>query len=137
MEKVNIVAVVVASLVPMIVGSLWYSVLFGKKWMGLIGKSEEEIKKSADPLRMYGGSYVAAFVMAYILAHFVIYANSFTGREGFIPGMTAGFWAWLGFVVTTNAASVFFEFRQPGLYYLNVSYNLVCLLLMGGILSAW
>ena len=91
MEKINIFAVAVASLIPMVVGAIWYSPpVFARKWMALIGKTEEELKKSADPIRMYGGTFIASFVMSYILAHFVIYANSFTGNSGFGAGMVVG-----------------------------------------------
>jgi hypothetical protein len=44
---INYLAVLVAALVPMIIGFAWYSpALFAKKWMAILGKTEEEIKKS-------------------------------------------------------------------------------------------
>ena len=134
MEQPNLFAVIVAAIIPMIIGALWYSpVMFAKKWMALIGKTEEEIKKSMNPMKMYGLSFVASLVMAYVLAHIVINA----GYSGFGGGMQAGFWLWLGFVLTTNSSSVLFESRPSGLYWMNVFYYLVCILLMGGLLAVW
>ncbi len=138
MEQPNLFAVIVAAIIPMIIGALWYSpVMFAKKWMALIGKTEEEIKKSMNPMKMYGLSFIAYLVMAYVLAHIVIYSTAYTGSSGFGAGMQAGFWIWLGFVLTTNSSTVLFESRPSGLYWMNVFYYLVCILLMGGLLAVW
>ncbi len=132
--EINWPAIIIAAVVPMVVGALWYSpMVFAKKWMALIGKTEEEIKKGANPAAMYGVSFVAALVMAYVMNYFVHHTMSLT----FIQGMKIGFALWLGLVVTTNLATVTFEFRPKGLYYMNMAYNLVCMLIMGGILAEW
>jgi hypothetical protein len=134
----NIVAVLIAALVPMVLGAVWYSsLMFGKQWMKLMGKTEEELKAGFSPLKTYGLSFVMYFVMAYVLGHFVIYATSFTGSSGFGAGMQAGFWAWLGFVFTTSVITMLYESRKSGIVWINALYNLVSLLLMGGILAAW
>ncbi|MEK9135973.1 MAG: DUF1761 domain-containing protein, partial [Bacteroidota bacterium] len=70
-------------------------------------------------------------------AHATVFAMSYTNVHGFAGGLMAGFWNWLGFVLTTNASTVLFEFRRSGLYWINMGYYLVCLLLMGGVLGAW
>lgn len=131
---INWLAIVVAAIVPMVIGAIWYSpMLFAKQWMTLIGKTEEEIKKAGNPASMYGVTFAATLVMAYVLNYFVYYTESNT----FLLGMKIGFAAWLGFVATTSLASVTFEFKQRGLYFINVAYNLVCLTIMGGVLAVW
>jgi hypothetical protein len=134
-SSINWLAIVVAALVPMIVGALWYSpALFAKQWMQHIGKTEEEIKKaSSNPAAMYGVTFLCALVMSYVLNYFVTYTSSFT----FMQGVKIGFATWLGFVATTHLASVTFEFKPRGLYYINMGYNLIAFLLMGGILAVW
>lgn len=132
--NINYIAVLVAAFVPMIFGGLWYSqVLFAKQFMALIGKSEEELKKNFNPARDYGLSFVGALIMSYVLSYFIhaMFATSM------VAGMKVGFCVWLGFIVPTNVGSVIFEGRKSGLYILNMGYNLVCLLIMGTILSAW
>ncbi len=134
-DGINWLAILVAAIVPMALGALWYSpMLFAKQWMKLIGKTEEEIKKaSSNPAAMYGVTFIATLVMAYIMDH-LIHNN---GSATFFEGMRYGFALWLGFVVTTHLASVTFEFKPKGLYYINMAYNLVCFVLMGGILATW
>ena len=134
----NLVAVLIAAIIPMILGALWYSpILFGKKWMTLMGKTEEELKAGFNPVKTYGFSFLASLVMAYILGHFAIYATFATGATGFGAGMQTGFWAWLGFVVTTGSSTVLYESRKSGLFWINTGYYFVSLLLMGGVLASW
>jgi hypothetical protein len=83
--------------------------------------------------KLYAVNLAAALVMAYVMNYFVHHTLSVT----FMQGMKIGFALWLGLVVTTNLASVTFEFRPKGLYFMNMAYNFVCLLIMGGILAVW
>ena len=99
-----------------------------------MGKSEaelEEMKKGAP--RAYALSFLGAVVMSYVLAHIADYTQVTTVAAG----AQAGFWLWLGFVVTTNLASVVFEGRPTGLYLINAGYYLVTLVVMGAILAVW
>jgi len=137
MVPINYLAVLIAALIPMAVGALWYSpAMFAKKWMALVGKTEEEIKK-VNPAKAYGVSFLTSLIMAFCLAHAVEFGSAYMQVSGFGAGLQAGFWIWLGYVVTTNASSVLFEFRPSGLYWMSMGYYFVCLLLMGGLLGAW
>jgi hypothetical protein len=137
MEQPNVIAIIVAAFIPMIVGMLWYSpALFARQWMALIGKTEEELKKQT-PGKAYALTFIASIVMAYVMAHFVAYSSAFTGSTGIAAGLQTGFWSWLGFVVTTNSASVLFEFKPRGLYFINMGYQFVSMLLMGALLGLW
>jgi hypothetical protein len=76
---------------------------------------------------------VSSLVLTYILAHFVQYTKA-TNLTG---GLQTGFWLWLGFVVTTQLATVIFEGRKPGLYLLNIGYQFVACLAAGALLAIW
>ena len=52
-------------------------------------------------------------------------------------GIETAFWLWLGFIATTQLATVLFEQRPLGLYLINVSYQLAGCALAGGILAVW
>ena len=135
--SINYWAVFVAALIPMALGFGWYSALFGKRWMALMEMTEEEIREKSKGKEavMYGGSFVASLVTAYVLAHIV---EVFTaGEGGLMPGIEAGFWCWLGFVAAISLQSVTFEFRKIGLWVLNVGYNLLVLMVMGAVLGMW
>lgn len=128
--SINYLALIIAAIIPMIVGFIWYGPLFGKQWMKLAGvtKKDMEAKKSEMP-KTYGIMLVASLVMAYVLSQFVT-----TG--GAISGAMVGFWIWLGFVVTVKLTDVLFNGNPKQLFYIDISYRLVSLVLMGAVLGA-
>lgn len=133
MTGINYWAVIVAAVVPMILGSLWYPLLFARQFMALIAKTDEELKKDFKPSRDYTISFMSSLVMSIGLMQVINMATVVT----FAGGMQIGFLAWAAFVVTSNLSSVIFEGRKIGLYFINMGYNMVCLLVMGGILAVW
>jgi hypothetical protein len=126
---INWAAVLVAALINMVTGSLWYSkALFAKPWIKLTGKKDMEGGGVGYAVAMAG-----ALVQAWIMAHFVVYASSNT----FWEGVVTGFWLWLGFVAITTATNIVFEGRPWKLWQINAGYFLVVLLINGGLLAAW
>jgi hypothetical protein len=136
-SSINYLAVLVAGLIPMILGSIWYGPLFGKKWMELVGKSEEELKASFNPMKSYGVTFVFALLMAYVLAHVLNAFGDAYGQTGLWAGIEGGFWVWLGFVLTVSWQQVAFSGQSMMLWVLNVLYNLVALICMGALLGSW
>lgn len=134
-DGINWVAIVVAAIMPMVLGGLWYSnVLFAKQWMAAIGKTEEEIRASAkNPAAMYGATFVAWLVAAYVIDYFVYWTNT----TSFLRGMKIGAMLSIGVFAVAAYQTVMFEFRKRELYYINTAYNVVCMLLMGGLLAVW
>jgi hypothetical protein len=134
--KIKYPAVIVATLIHFFLGGLWYSpVLFANKFIQLIGWSPEklaEMEKQSHTKELVI-AFVTSLVLVYILAHFVQYTKATT----VMAGIQTAFWLWLGFIVTTQAATVIFEQRPLGLYLLNVSYQLVGCALAGAILAIW
>ena len=56
MFDINWLGVVLAALAGFVVGGIWYGPIMGKKWMGAVGLSEEQIKEGNMPL-IYGGAF--------------------------------------------------------------------------------
>src|SRR5438477_169039 len=131
---INYVAVVVATVVHMALGALWYSkALFGKQWMKAMGRKESDMDKmTKDGGRVYVGVAVAALVTAYVLAYIVQYS----GASTLVQGAQVGFWVWLGFIVTKGLVDTLFEGKDWNVYYISMGYNLVSLLVMGAILAS-
>ena len=58
----SIIGVVVATIIGMALGALWYSpMLFGNQWMQSLGKSKEELGSPTGPMI---GSVLASFLTA-------------------------------------------------------------------------
>jgi Protein of unknown function (DUF1761) len=135
---IDLWAVLVAAFSTMLVGFLWYSpLLFARPWMVLMGYDPEdkeklkEMRKGAG--KMYGLSFLASLVSAAVLAKIVAITTVNTA----LYGMKIGFAMWLGFVTTVQFTSVLFARQKVKLYLINTGYQLVCYLVMGGILAVW
>ena len=129
---INLLAVLVAAVINMALGALWYSkALFADQWVKATGKSIKQMQENAGP--GYGITAVGSLVMALMLA----YVLGWVGAATFIGGATTGLIIWVGFVATTHAANYVFEGRSLNLYAINLGYFLVTLVLMGGLLATW
>ena len=131
MIQVNYIAVLLAGISAMVVGSVWYGPLFGKTWMKLVGINKEDVKKSEMP-KLYGIMFIGALVESYILSIFIHYAGATT----LILGAKTGLWAGLGFVATTMLGNYMFAKRPMKLYYIDAGYALVNLVVMGAIIAS-
>jgi uncharacterized membrane protein len=52
-------------------------------------------------------------------------------------GLWLAFVCWLGFVATVGLTAQLFSDRKPATWFIDVAYQLVCMLAMGAILGAW
>ena len=134
MHEVNLLAVLVAGIVPMIVGSLWYGPLFGKRWLALMEMTAEEIQEGFNPVKTYGVSLLLSLVTAFVLAQLIAEAGN--GGSAMV-GVHVALMALVGFVLPVANQSVAFEKRKPGLAWLNVAYNGVALLAQALVIALW
>jgi hypothetical protein len=134
---INLIPVVIAGVINMILGALWYSpYVLGKLWMRSMGKTEEEIKQGSSGSSIgfvYVVNTIASLLFAYVLAHIIKFASITT----FAEGVKVGFWVWLGFVVTTVIPGYMYESRPKMLYFIFISYQLISIAAMGGVLAMW
>lgn len=141
MVPVNYLAIVVASLLSMGLGSIWYGPLFGKTWTGLMGWSKADMEKGmADKsgmMKNYGIQFIGSLFMAFVLAHALVFAKSYLGSTGISAGLQTGFWNWLGFVAPVTLTTVLWEGKSWKLWLLNNGYFLTLLMMMGVLFSLW
>lgn len=133
---INWWTLVVATLVNMVVGFVWYSpALFAKPWAKLTGRKMNEM---GDGTKGYVLTTVGAFIQAFILLHFVSYAAYFYPTYSSISvGLLTATWAWLGFVAIPQGVNTIFAGTRKKLWAINTGYFLVVLLVNGLILAAW
>ena len=128
---INYVAVVVAALVPMFLGALWYSTaLFARPWMKAVDRTQQELKGAQLG---YVISALAALLMSYALARIDRWAEV----DDLWNGALVGLLVWLGFVATVLAVTTYFSGRPLKLWLINAGYQLVALVLVGAIHGVW
>jgi len=131
---VNYWAVLVAGVVYMVVGYIWYGPLFGKMWKSLMGFTDESMKSMAmKPMRAMIWGLVAALVMALVLNRFVYMA----GAMDVAGAWNLAFMVWLGFLATNTIGSYLWEGRPFKLFVLNAAHQLVGVFLMALVLVMW
>lgn len=134
--KINYAAIVASALIYWVLGAIWYSpLLFAGKFIALMRWTPEQLARieAEGAGAQIALAFVGSLVAAYVLAHIVRYTNA----ENATDGAKTGLWLWLGFIVTSNLNTVFFEFRPLGLYLINIGYHLVAFLSMGALLAVW
>ncbi|MDP3964228.1 MAG: DUF1761 domain-containing protein [bacterium] len=131
--SLNYLAMLAAVVGLQILGFVWYSKpVFGGAWMNLIGKTEEDLKKSS-PVKTMTLGLLLSILMVYVLAHFVDY----TEAETFWDGIVTGVWLWVGFFFTTAGMNFLYERRPFKLFLIEAVYFLIGISLAGGILAVW
>ena len=132
--QVNIMAVAVASLAAFALGAIWYSVLFGKQWVKAHGFTEAqvaEMQKAAGP--GYLVSLVGYVVMGLVFSALITY----TGFTEVTEGLWLGFLLWGGFALTTGITNAIFSGKSMSANWIDTGYQLVYILAMAAILTAW
>ncbi len=137
MVPINYLAVFASVVVMVVLGSLWYGPLFGKTWARLAGISMDRKPSSGEMAKLVGIMAIGSFFMAFVLAHSLVFAASYTQSSGISAGLMAAFWNWLGFIVPLTVSPVLWEKKPWSLFFLNSAYYLVGLCLMGTILAIW
>ncbi len=129
----NFWAVIVAALIPMVTGMIWYSPkVFGMMWMKANGMSQDDMKKD-NMSQLYFLQFIAALVMTYVIALFVMYVHPLTTADGFM----LGFWLWLGFLVAGSAGQYIFPPKPANLFVMDSIYKLINIFLVIWLLMTW
>jgi hypothetical protein len=121
--------VVVSAIAQCLLGALWYGVVFRKSWMKLTGFGDGQQPKN----RAFGvvSSFVACFVLSFVLAHIV----SLAGAGSMMGGASLAIICWFGFMAPPLFTQHIFENRRANLFAINATYWLLAMAIGGGILG--
>jgi len=128
--EVNYLAVLIATIVTMVLGFLWYSpVLFGNVWVKQIGLKKEEM--SGGGSITYVLTALTALVGTYLLALLLTLTEERTIATGITIGLI------IGLIISVKIGmNYLFEKKSLTLYFITIGYHLVTYLLAGIILGA-
>jgi len=158
----NYLAILVAAIVPMVLGFLWYNpILFGNVWMREAGMTEEKMK-SVNMAVIFGISFLLSILLAFFTQFLAIhqtgvisliggdpsaesvlpsfqafmddYGSDFrTFKHGALHGLLAGVFIVLP-IMGTNGL---FERKSWKYILINTGYWTVALTIMGAIVCGW
>ncbi len=133
---VNYLAVFLAAVSSMAVGATWYSMgVFGKTWVKLANVKMNRSMTTVDNIRMYGLTFLASLVMAYVLAHVTYLSHDFFGGSFLASAFSTAFWLWLGFTAVRFLTHDLFEGRPMKLTLITAGNELATVLLMALIIG--
>ncbi|MBL7702094.1 MAG: DUF1761 domain-containing protein [Ferruginibacter sp.] len=122
-DYINWVAVLVATLAYFGLGALWYSVLFGKRWIAdlKIDVNDPNLKKGMG--MTFGGSLVLMFVQCLALA---ILAGRIDGISAtWMSGAKLGALVGCCFCAATIGVNYLYEKKPLSLFLINAGYAIV------------
>ena len=127
----NYLAIILATVVMMALGFLWYGPLFAKRWLAAIGRTEEQI--TPPPAWQWGLIVAGAVISALVLAVIADWA----GATELVDGLVVGLVVSAGLIVTDSIKRYVYEQGPLALLAINNGYVLVGFTLMGAIFGAW
>ncbi len=132
--QINMLAIVLATLSSMVVGSIWYARgVFGNTWIKLA--KIDMTKDGGNVWKAITTSVVVSLITAYVLAHVAYLSNHFFQNSFLQDSLTTAFWVWLGFVAARFITHDAFEGRPNKLTVLNISHEFVTIMAMGLIIG--
>jgi hypothetical protein len=132
--QVNLLAVTLAMMSSLVVGSIWYAPsVFGKVWMKLT--RQENRKGGGSVWKPIAVTAVVSLLTAYVLAHVIFLAHQFFQQSFLQDALSTAFWLWLGFVAARFVTHDAFEGRPAKLTLLNSAHELVTLEIMALIIG--
>ncbi len=147
MAGLNWIAIVLAGLVPTVMGFLWYGPIMGQQWIASTGKTEEWYKEQGGMPVIIGISIVLAWTLKIFIltthgdhlmnctdmAGVASAGSHNTFGHGALHGaMYSAFW-----LIPVLVINGMFERRGPKNYWIHIAYWVLTCVVMGGIVDAW
>ncbi len=160
MMEINLLAIAVAALVPLIMGFIWYHPkMFGTVWMQESGLTEEKMKGSNMGF-IFVFSFILSFLIAFFLQMITIHQLGALGMVGgdemnakpsffafmkdygmayrsFGHGALHCFIAGVFLIFPITAINVMFERKSWKYTFINTAYWTITITIMGGIVCGW
>lgn len=133
--EINYWAVIVATLSTMVVGTIWYTPkVFGNRWMKLAKVTPGSGASAVVPILV---TLVVSFISAWVLAGATTIAFHFYGGSYLVAALVTGILLWAGFTAARFITHDAFEGRPSALTVMNISHDLVTVVVMALIIGVW
>lgn len=132
--EINILAVIIATLSTMVIGTIWYTPkVFGNYWMRTAKVNPSgNAKDAVKPILI---TLVVSFISASVLAGSAAIAQDFYGGNFLVNTLVTAVILWAGFTASRFITHDAFEGRPAGLTVLNSAHELVTFVVMALIIG--
>ena len=134
--EINYWAVLLATVAAIVIGSVWYTPkVFGDRWKRYADVKDPETTTQAWlPIIV---SIALAFLLAWVLAGSVAIAWHFYGGAYLSSSIVTALTLWAGFTAGRIITHEVFMGRPTQLTVLNISYELLLVVVMAVIIGVW
>lgn len=133
--EVNWIAILLAAISSMIVGSLWYGPLFGKLWIRLANVKRDTNFTTQKAVLMYLKTFLSSLLTAVVLAYVIAMIHNGSTETYFVDAVFVGMMLWAGFTAARVFMHDMFEGRPTQLTALTIAHELVTILVMSAIIG--
>ena len=135
---INHVAVILAVVAAMVVGFLFYMpAVFGRRWMELVGQTEESVEGGSGPPLLYPIVIAAGFITAYALAGVTFLSYEFYGGGYLASALVSGWILWLAFTASRMLVHDLFDTRSLQITALSALNELITITAMALVIGIW
>jgi hypothetical protein len=133
--ELNWIAILLAAVSTMVVGSLWYGPLFGKAWIKLAKVKTDPNFGVKQAVPLYGGAFLSSVLTATVIAIFAHIVSQYFTSNFLESSLWVGLILWAGFTAARVYMLDSFEGRRKKLTLLTVSHELVTISIMALIIG--
>ena len=132
-KDINWIAVLAGTIGYFMLGALWYSFLFQKKWIAYnkIDMNDPNGKKGV------GAIMFASFIMMFICTVGIAILVEYMDLKGWMYGVKLGLLTGGCFAVTSIAINMLYEKKPLGLFFINGGYQLLGNIIAAVIICCW
>ncbi|MFL5762782.1 MAG: DUF1761 domain-containing protein [Bacteroidia bacterium] len=131
LHQTNYLAILVSALIYFIIGALWYSMLFRKQWVQLIGLKPEQMQNGSKIVFLY--TFLAEIVIVFAMA-FIIWI---LGTPDCVSAIKVGLFFSVCFTATVLAINNWYGMRSMKLTLIDAGYHIVGIVFASIILTIW
>jgi Protein of unknown function (DUF1761) len=134
--NVNWIAIILAAVSTMVVGSIWYSPkMFYKQWARLANVKHDPNFTTNKAIILYGQAFLTSVVTAIVLAYAIAAFHLVSDDSYLLDAIFVGAVLWVGFVAARFHMHDLFEGRRKKLTLLNTTHELVTIIVMAVIIG--
>ena len=139
MFATNYIAVLVAGVVSMAAGFLWYGPLFGKAWAKEMGwgtmTPEQEAAMKKQGMKAYPQAFIGSLVTAFVLYHTTLaFSKAMEAGPNVGVAVQVASFVWLGFIVPMKYGDKLWGGKSLKLFFIDAAYYLVNFCLMASVM---
>ncbi len=133
LQQINWLAVLVAGLAYFLLGAIWYTTLFGKKWQSY----NRALMNDPSAKKGTAGIMIVSFILMLVCAFGLSLIVTRLSLTGWKVGLKLGLLTGICFAATAVHISYIYEKRPLGLHLINGLYNVIGNIIAAMIIASW